>query len=383
MLAASRIAFLALTFAFVSAGTSRAQDLLWASSAGGTAWDQGCDIASFPDGSSVVTGSFAATATFGAGEPNETTLTSAGSYDIFVARYNEDGTLAWARGAGGTASDDQLGFGIAAFPDGSSVVTGSFEISVTFGAGEPNETTLTAAATACPQANANGICPEIFVARYNADGTLAWARSDGGPRFDTAFGIAAFADGSSVVTGNFDGTATFGAGEPNETTLISGGNPDIFVARYNTDGTLAWARSVVGTDFDRGMGIAAFADGSSVVTGLFGSTATFGAGEPNETTLTSAGFRDLFVARYNAGGSLAWARSGGGIDSDRGFGVAAFANGSSVVTGSFKSTTATFGAGSPTRPSSPPLDPGTSSWRSTTPTAAWPGPRAPGAPVSM
>ena len=53
------------------------------------------------DGSSLVTGMFGGTATFGPGEPEETTLTPAGGANIFVARYNPDGTLAWAKRAGG------------------------------------------------------------------------------------------------------------------------------------------------------------------------------------------------------------------------------------------------------------------------------------------
>ena len=104
MLRTLGITLLALTFALVSAATSRAQDLLWAKSAEGTSADKGLGIAAFPNGSSVVTGRFRTSATFGAGEPNESTLTSAGSLDIFVARYNADGSLAWARSAGVTAT---------------------------------------------------------------------------------------------------------------------------------------------------------------------------------------------------------------------------------------------------------------------------------------
>ena len=56
--------------------------------AGGGGWDQGNGVAVLASGSALVTGRFEFTATFGAGEANETTLTSAGSLDIFLARYN-------------------------------------------------------------------------------------------------------------------------------------------------------------------------------------------------------------------------------------------------------------------------------------------------------
>jgi len=41
-----------------------------------------------------VTGGFQDTAILGEGETNETSLTSAGEYDFFIAKYNADGTLA-------------------------------------------------------------------------------------------------------------------------------------------------------------------------------------------------------------------------------------------------------------------------------------------------
>lgn len=63
------------------------------------------------------------------------------------------------------------------------------------------------------------------------------------------------ADGSCFVTGWFDSSATFGAGETNETAL-SGLSKEIFVARYNPNGTLTWASSAGGGADDIGYGIA-------------------------------------------------------------------------------------------------------------------------------
>jgi len=67
-------------------------NLIWAKRAGGTEWEVGYGITTLSDNSVVVTGSFAylssnGSATFGEGEPNETTLTSAGDWEIFIARY--------------------------------------------------------------------------------------------------------------------------------------------------------------------------------------------------------------------------------------------------------------------------------------------------------
>ena len=82
-------------------------------------------------------------------------------------------------------------------------------------------------------------------------------------------------------------------------------SPDIFLARYNADGTLAWARGVGAAEWDQGCGVAALSDGSVLVTGSFCETVIFGAGEANETILTAVANGDVFVARYDAGGALA------------------------------------------------------------------------------
>ena len=55
---------------------------------------------------------------------------------------------------------------------------------------------------------------------------------------ESGYGIAVDTAGSSVVTGSFVGTATFSAGEPNETTLTSRGENDVFVAKYSPGGAL-------------------------------------------------------------------------------------------------------------------------------------------------
>jgi len=176
----------------------------------------------------------------------------------------------WAAQAGGTGTDD--GYGVSALPDGSSIVTGSFQGDAIFGS-----TTLT---------SAGGF--DVFTAKMNADGTCAWATQAGGEGNEDGRGISALRDGSSIVTGRFGGTATFGS-----TTLTSAGGYDVFTAKMNADGTWAWATNAGGTGHDYGFGVSALPDGSSIVTGGFSDTATFGS-----TTLTSAGDYDVYTARY-------------------------------------------------------------------------------------
>ena len=66
----------------------------------------------------------------------------------------------------------------------------------------------------------------------------------------------------------------------------------------SSDGNLIWAKRAGGTNDECGNGITTLSDDSTVVTGSFNATATFGEGEANETVLVSDGFRDIFVARF-------------------------------------------------------------------------------------
>jgi uncharacterized delta-60 repeat protein len=310
--------------------------LAWAKRAGGTNYDYGSGITALSDDSLIVTGDFQATATFGYNTPNVTYLVSAGSYDIFVARYNSNGTFAWAKCAGGTGEDE--GWAITALSDGSTVATGSFEGSATFGPGEPSPTVL---------ASAGG--KDIFIARYNAVGAFIWAKSAGGTGDDGGKAITAlsgFYDKDTVVTGNFQGTAVFGKDEPGESALYSAGGADIFIARYNPDGTLIEADSCGGTGDDSGQGITVLSDDSTVVTGYFQLKATFGLGEPNQTDLSSAGGYDIFIAGYSPSQWIAWAKRAGGTNSDIAYAVTALSDDSTVATGWFTGSS-TFGPGEP------------------------------------
>ncbi len=350
----------------------------WATRGGGPGADHASDVSALADGSSIITGSFSGTATFGA-----TTLTSSGgSDDTFTAKVNANGTYAWATQGGGPGTDSAYGVSVRA--NGSSIITGYFSGTIAiFGS-----TTLT-------NANTDGSF-DTFTAKVNADGTYAWATRGGGLGGDVAYGVSALADGSSIITGYFSGTtATFGS-----TTLTSAGGYDTFTAKVNADGTYAWATqgggrvltphmafrhlrmvrasspdpSVVlrpsearpsqtlgqltrsrrrstlmaptsgplrvgGPGADEAFGVSALADGSSIITGYFGGTATFGT-----TNLISAGSDDTFTAKVNADGTYAWATRGGGASYDVAYGVSALADGSSIITGSFYSTTATFGS---------------------------------------
>ncbi|MET3542539.1 Tfp pilus assembly major pilin PilA, partial [Pontibacter aydingkolensis] len=162
---------------------------------------------------------------------------------------------------------------------------------------------------------------DMFVAKYDPSGNVLWAQRSGGANNDISNSIAVDGSGNAYVTGYFYETTTFGS-----TTLTSSGGQDMFVAKYNASGTVVWAKQAGGTNSDYGRGIAVDGQGNAYVTGEFYGTATFGS-----TTLTSAGYDDIFVAKYDASGTVVWAKQAGGTNSDYGRGIAVDGQGNAYV----------------------------------------------------
>ncbi|MBD2423865.1 hypothetical protein, partial [Cyanobium sp. FACHB-13342] len=286
----------------------------WATQTTGGFLPESGGVTALSDGSSLIVGNIQGDTTFG-----DTTLTAPRDWSAsgYMAKLNPDGSFAWA-----SKNDGNTVLGrITALNDGSSLITGSFTGTATFGG-----ITLTST-NAFP----------LFVAKVNADGSYAWATQAEGIYGGGISSITALSDGSSLITGSFTGTATFGG-----ITLITTdyyqpyANSDMYAAKLNPDGSFAWAIRVGGFYNENGKSITAFSDGSSLITGSFRGTVTFGS-----TTLTSASntYDDVFVAKLNPDGSFAWANRGGGTNYEKVNSITSFSDGSSLISGFFYNST--------------------------------------------
>jgi hypothetical protein len=371
---------------------------VWASAMGGAESETSKSVAVDGSGNAVVTGYFEGTADFdpGSGTVN---LSSAGGYDVFLAKYDASGGLVWAKAMGGTGFD--YGQSVALDGSGNAVVTGYFEGTADFdpGSGEVNLTTV-----------GNS---DVFLAKYDASGGLDWAKAMGGTDYEDGQSVSVDGSGNAVVTGNFSGTADFdpGSGTLNLTAemqngfmasyaastgallavaqlgglnmatdvipqsvvldgsgnqyvtgyfygtadfdpgsgtvnLSSAGGSDVFLAKYDASGGLVWAKAMGGGSFEQGRSVAVDGSGNVVVTGIFYGTADFDPGS-GTVNLSSAGGSDVFLAKYDATGGLVWAKAIGGTKNDEGISVAVDGSGNAVVTGKFRGT-ADFDPGSGT-----------------------------------
>jgi uncharacterized delta-60 repeat protein len=275
---------------------------------GGPGRVTGTVVASLHDGGFLVAGSFEDTVIFGQGEDSETALESIGDSDLFVARFNGDGTLGWVRWAfsdGGVSAA-----GLSVLEGGGFMLTGGVgawdlpegTVAV-FGHKEPNETVLSIQGDY-----------DMYLARFDAGGKLVWVRQCRGGGSESGRALSALPDGSVLVAGSFSKTATFGAGEPKETRLSTYEySSDAFVARYDPDGALDWAFRIGAVERDYASGVHFLADGSFLLAGVFSYAVDFDP-SPNGLAMMESDYdTDIFLARYTNGGSLSWVRRAGGM----------------------------------------------------------------------
>lgn len=263
-------------------------DFQWAKSGGSVAGDGANRIAVDSAGNSFITGYFGGNEMFF----ETATLISFGAMDIFTAQYDTDGNEVWAVNAGG--ADYEQGMDIAADEDGNSYVIGYFSSpTVTFGFTDITNVGIN----------------DIYVVKYDGNGVEQWVKSIGGSSYEGGTGIA-FAGGNVFVTGYFASSALdFGDGVQ----ATNNGDQSVFAAGFNSDGTALWAQSSTGSGYYMAENILADDFGQVYIVGEFNNS-SFGF---DGFTLENKGGDDAFMIQFDGGtGTVTWADSVGGTESE-------------------------------------------------------------------
>lgn len=163
------------------------------------------------------------------------TLTSNGSYDIFISKLDVAGDYVWAKSMGST----QIDLGLSLTTDASNNVysTGSFMLSVDF---DPNVGTNTLTAMHTSHSDA-------YLLKLDVTGNFGWARQLGSTNLVGTQGNSIITDGSGniILGGSFQGPVDFDTEATTYTmTALPGKN---FVLKMNS-GTVGIKENTLNTD---------------------------------------------------------------------------------------------------------------------------------------
>ncbi|MFM7079072.1 MAG: T9SS type A sorting domain-containing protein [Bacteroidota bacterium] len=260
-------------------------------------------------------GQFNGTRTFGS-----TALSSSGSSDLLVAKFDPAGNFLWAVKGGATQSvAAATGLTLA---DGNVVVTGYFTGNLAMG-------NLTVS-------NGGSAYKEIFIAALDtATGTCIWLNNIGGQFDDFSSGLTPATGGGFYICGNF--RASIGLGNDTLTTT-SFLDPDAFYAKFDQNGNCIWGREVGGFGTEETGGIKEINANEIVMNGSFEGSILLG----NNQTITSVAVSDFMLIKFDSQGNVIWGKSGGSTNTDQGFALDTDAQGNIYSTGIIGAT-ATFG----------------------------------------
>jgi gliding motility-associated-like protein len=172
----------------------------------------------------------------------------ANSSPYFLAKFAPSGSVIWALSAGNVIG----GFGRTITTDiaGNIFITANFEATVE---------------TIGPYTFTNISPPysDILIVKYDGSGNLIWAKSIGGQLSDFVSGICATDAGDIYITGTFfSSSITIGS-----STIFNSGTTAIFIARFNSAGSPAWAAASSGQLNFRPTAIASDKDDDIYITG--------------------------------------------------------------------------------------------------------------------
>ncbi len=310
---------------FVTKLNPAGSSLVYSTFIGGSSTDEGHSIVVDSSGNAYITGFTNDASTNFPTTTGAYDTTQNGGHDVFVSMLNPAGSsLVYSTLIGGSSTDE--GYDITIDTSGNAYITGHTRSGTT--AGYPTT-------TGAYDTTHNGRA-DVFMTKLDPTGSsLVYSTFIGGSDNDRGHGIAIDASGNAYVTGwagssSIDYPTTSGAYD-----TTHNGGMDVFVTKLNSAGSsLVYSTFIGGSDHDEGWGIAIDASRSVYITGFTNDASTNFPTTTGAYDTTHNGGVDVFVTKVNTtGSSLVYSTFIGGVDHDRGWGIAIDPSGNAYITG--------------------------------------------------
>jgi len=270
---------------------------MWSISWGGADTDWGRESAVDSSGNIYTIGYFKGLVDFDPG-PGKEEHTSADAMDFFLSKLDSDGDFQWV-----AIWDAVESYDVVVDDEGDIYLTGRFSKTKDFdpGAGIDEHTAI-----------AND---DAFLMKLNSDSEYQWGVAWGGTSSEEGSALAASKSGNIYVAGVFHETVDFDPGAPVVERSSNGFESDVYISKFDQNGSFQWVSAWGGTGPDDAQGVAV-SDGDDIyITGAFAKTVDFDPG-PGVVEYSSQGAGDIYICRYDAAGNFQWARAWGGTQSD-------------------------------------------------------------------
>jgi len=280
---------------------------VWSMSFGDTGWDYANSVAVDAGGNIYLTGEFEGTVDFGGGA-----LTATGSNsDVYLAKFNSAGVHQWSKHFGDASS--QYGVSVAVWSTSAVVLAGDFYGTVNFGGDDLTSDTLT----------------DVYFAVFSlTSGAHVYSDSFGDAADQNLGGMTVSESGEIYLIGSNYGTIHF------DQDLVSNGDADIFVARYNlVSDAWVWSAGFGDAGTQYGTKIEIDANDNVIFTGRFNGTVNFGGSD-----FTRPSDAALFLAMYNSSNDHVWSSAYGASGSNVPIGLGISDNQRVFLTGTFNSS---------------------------------------------
>lgn len=181
-----------------------------------------------------------------------------GSYDFWVIKISETGTLQWEKSFGGSEIDEASG--ITNTNDGNYIIVGdtrSNDINV----------------------SKNNGAADLWVIKISPLGELIWEKTFGGNSFDVARSITKTQDNGYLISGS--------SRSSNGDVSNNNGQNDAWILKIDADANLKWQKTIGGTDIDFAFDVIELNDQSII-----------GVGETNSSDFDvteNKGFTDILI----------------------------------------------------------------------------------------
>ena len=201
-----------------------------------------------------------------------------GSRDISVYKYDSDGNKVWFKHFGG-ANDDEA-YSIVELSDGSFVLTG-YTSSITYGG------------------------KDVALYKLDSNGNKVWFKHFGGSGDEECRAIIQTSDGGFAATGY--------------TSSTSGGDKDITLYKFDSDGNKQWFKYFGGSNDDEGYSLVQTNDGGYLVVGY--------------TLSYTNGGKDVALYKLDSNGNVEWNKHLGGSNDEEGYSICLTSDGGYLISG--------------------------------------------------